>query len=247
MDSANSHNHNYNLRSINNHTVIDMLQPTDLTNNIPSTSSISSTSAHDLNHSHTSSQQADLAHTSTLPSIRQPIIIHHLPQLTFDPDNVNVFFHTFDAHYFNTHFTDEQLYFELIKCLSPNQFYRVSLELDQSIHSFRILKKALIEAYSTPLQTRLNRLRDSPPMGDRTPTQLLCDLKRIMGTCNPHDETITWFLKTKFLNRLPANVKSILAAFDSHPLEEIAKIGDSIIFSSMATLRDTNCGSLMFC
>ena len=193
MDSANSHNHNYNLRSITNHTVIDMLQPTDLTDNIPSTSSISSTSAHDLNHSYTSSQQADLTHTSTLPSIHQPIIIHHPPQLTFDPDNVDVFFHTFHAHYFNSHFTDEQLYFELIKCLSPKQFHRVSLELDQSIHRFCILKKALIEAYSTPLQTRLNRLRDSPPMGDRTPTQLLCDLKRIMGTCNPHDETITWF------------------------------------------------------
>ena len=142
MDLANSHNHNYNLRSINNHTVIDMLQHTDLTNHISSTSSISSTSAHDLNHSHSSSQQADLTNTYTLPSIRQPIIIHHPPQLTFDPDNVDIFFHTFDTHYFNTHFTDEQMYFELIKCLSPNQFHRVSLELDQSIHSFRILKKS---------------------------------------------------------------------------------------------------------
>ena len=167
VDSANSHNHNYNLRSINNHTVIDMLQPTDLTSNIPSSSSISSTSANDLNHSHTLSLQADLTYTSTLPSI------HHPPQLTFDPDNVDVFFHTFDAHYLNTHFTDEQLYFEL-KCLLPHQFHKVSLELDQSKYSFRILKKALIDAYSTPLQTRLNRLRDSPPMGDRTPTQLLC-------------------------------------------------------------------------
>ena len=76
-------------------------------------------------------------------------------------------------------------------------------------------------------------------MGDRTPTQLLCDLKRIMGTYNPHNETITWFLKTEFLNRLPANVQSILAAFDSHPLEEIAKIGDSIVFSSSKQTPDT--------
>ena len=53
-----------------------------------------------------------------------------------------------------------------------------------------------------------------------------------MGTCNPHDETITWFLKTE-------NVQSILAAFDSHPFEEIAKIGDSIIFSSSKQTLDT--------
>ena len=34
-------------------------------------------------------------------------------------------------------------------------------------------------------------------------------------------------------------MKSILAAFDSHPLEEIAKIGDSIIFSSSKQTPDT--------
>ena len=61
-------------------------------------------------------------------------------------------------------------------------------------------------------------------MGDRTPAQLLCDLKRIMGTCSPHDETITRFLKTAFFNRLPANVQSILAAFDSHPLDLLPKL-----------------------
>ena len=76
-------------------------------------------------------------------------------------------------------------------------------------------------------------------MGDRTPTQFFCDLKRITGTCNPHDDTITWLLKTEFLNRLPRNVQSILAAFDSHPLEETAKIGDSIIFSSPKQTPDT--------
>ena len=103
-----------------------MLQHTDLTNYIPFTS-VTQTSAHDLNHAHTSSQNPDLTNTSNLPFIRQLIIMHHPPQLTFDPKDVDMFFHTFDAHYFNTNFTDEQLHFELIKCLSPNQFYRVCL------------------------------------------------------------------------------------------------------------------------
>ena len=50
-----------------------------------------------------------------------------------------------------------------------------------------------------------------------------------MGTYNINDVTIAWFLKTEFLNRLPTHVQSILAAFESHSLEEIAKIATSII------------------
>ena len=92
MDSANSHNHNYNLRSITNHTVIDMLQPTDLTDNIPSTSSISSTSAHDLNHSYTSSQQADLTRTSTFHLSVSPLLYITHPNLHLIPTTWMCFF-----------------------------------------------------------------------------------------------------------------------------------------------------------
>ena len=49
-----------------------------------------------------------------------------------------------------------------------------------------------------------------------------------MGTYNTNDATIAWFLKTEFLNRLPTYVQSILAAFKSHSLEEIAKTATSI-------------------
>ena len=35
--------------------------------------------------------------------------------------------------------------------------------------------------------------------------------------------------KTEFLNKLPTHVQSILAAFESHSLEEVAKIATSII------------------
>ena len=88
---------NCNLTSISNHFVIDILQLIGFTHDIPSTS-VTSTFAHDLNQSHTSSQKVDLTKTTTLPSIRQLIFIHDPIQLTVDPDNVDVFFYTFEAH-----------------------------------------------------------------------------------------------------------------------------------------------------
>ena len=80
----------------------------------------------------------------------QPIIVHTVPQLKFDPDNVEKFFCTFNPYYFNKNLSDEQLYFELIKCLSPEQFHKISLQLNHSVRSFAILKQALINAYNVP-------------------------------------------------------------------------------------------------
>ena len=97
------------------------------------------------------------------------------------------------------------------------------------VKSFAVLKQALANAYNVPLQTKFSLLRDSPPLKDQTPTQLLHDLKKIMSTYNTNNVTIAWFLKTEFLNGLATHVQSILAAFESHSWEEIAKIAGSII------------------
>ena len=173
-------------------------------------------------------------------SYHRLIAIHQTPTLKFDTENVEVFFHTFNAHYFEKNFNDEQLYFELIKCLSPDQFHKISSQFNHSVRSFILLKQALINAYTIPLHTKFNLLRSSPPLGDRTPAQLLYDMKRIIGNYDPTDATVTWFLKTEFLNRMPAHIKPILAAFESQPLDEIAKIATSIICNDNVTSRSSH-------
>ena len=50
-----------------------------------------------------------------------------------------------------------------------------------------------------------------------------------MGIYNANDAIIAWFLKTELLNKLSTHVQSLLAAFESHNLEKIAKIATSII------------------
>ena len=66
-------------------------------------------------------------------------------------------------------------------------------------------------------------------LGDRTSSQPLADLSSILGTTHQLDHTSTWFLKTDFLQRLPANVHTILSAFHSKPLIDLTKKADSIM------------------
>ena len=135
-------------------------------------------------------------HQSILQNTQPPtILIQNSPQLQFDPSHIDMFFHTFDAHYFGKHLTEEQLYFELIKCLSSEHFHKASLCMSRdSVNSYTTLKAALIKAYSLPLHKRLTQLYTAPPLGDRSPTQLLYNLKNILGTIDPQDETLNWFL-----------------------------------------------------
>ena len=99
-------------------------------------------------------------HQSLLQNTQPPtIIIQNSPQLQFDPSHIDMFFHTFDAHYFGKHLTEEQLYFELIKCLSSEHFHKASLCMSRdSVNSYTTLKAALIKAYSLPLHKRLTQL-----------------------------------------------------------------------------------------
>ena len=98
-----------------------------------------------------------------------------------------------------------------------------------SVNSYTTLKAALIKAYSLPLNKKLTQLCTAPPLGDRSPKQLLYDLKNILGIIDPQDETLNWFSQTEFMNRLPNNIQLILAAFPSKSVEELAPIADSLI------------------
>ena len=125
-----------------------------------------------------------------------------------------MFIYIFDAHYFGKHLTEEQLYFKLIKCLSYEHFHKASLCMSRdSVHSYITFKATLIKAYSLPLHKRLTQLCNASALGDCSPTQLLYDLKSILETFDPQDETLNWFLQTEFMNRLPSNIQFILAAF----------------------------------
>ena len=148
---------------------------------------VSSPSILTTTNSHVSStplSSSNSLHQSLLQNNQPPtIIIQNSPQLQFDPSHFDMFFHTFDVHYFGKYLTKEQLYFELIKCLSSEHFYKASLCMSRdNVNSYTTLKVALIKAYSLPLYKRLTQLCNASPLGDRYSTQLLYNLKNIFKT-----------------------------------------------------------------
>ena len=186
---------------------------------------------------HKSPSPSSISHTSTLP----PIIVHTSPNLKFNSQNVDIFFHTFEAHYFGKNLTDEQLYYELVKCLNTEHMCRVFAHIEEpSVHSYATLKAALTNIYTVPLHQKFQKLSDAPAMGDRTPSQLLADLTSILGHPYELDDTATWLLRTEFLQRLPANARTILSAFSSQSLQDLAQKADSIMLHERRSVSSSS-------
>lgn len=90
------------------------------------------------------------------------------------------------------------------------------------------LKRQLIARTVLPAERRLRQLFQSTELGDQRPTQLLHCLHQLLGEDNAGaDGTL---LREMFLQRLPANVRMILASSgEGKTLEEISQLADRII------------------
>lgn len=90
------------------------------------------------------------------------------------------------------------------------------------------LKALLIRRTATSEQRRLQQLLNTEELGDRTPTQLLRRMQQLLG-----DKALTTdgsFLRELFLQRLPSNVRMVLASTpDTIALDELANLADRIM------------------
>ena len=91
------------------------------------------------------------------------------------------------------------------------------------------VKEQLIKRTAASEQRRLQQLFSTEErLGDRKPTQLLRRLQQLAGdTPGLPDGT---FLRELFLQRLPANVRMVLASTrDDTPIEDLAQLADKIV------------------
>jgi len=97
-----------------------------------------------------------------------------------------------------------------------------------TVNPYTSLKEQLIKRMAASEQHRIQQLLSLEDLGDRKPTQLLCRMQQLLGDTPGY--TNSSFLRELFLQRLPANVRMVLAsASDTVPLTELAQLADRIV------------------
>ena len=89
------------------------------------------------------------------------------------------------------------------------------------VNQYDVLKEQLIKRTAASEQRRLQQLFSAERLGDRKPTQLLRRLKQLAGNTPGADGV---FLRELFLQRLPTNVRMVLASTRGDTtIEELAQ------------------------
>ncbi|KAK4878868.1 hypothetical protein RN001_011374 [Aquatica leii] len=148
--------------------------------------------------------------------------------------NPTLWFTQVDAQFYTYKVkSDITKYFTVISCLDSAVLQEVSdiLVNPPETDKYENLKRQLIERFSDSYDKRLKRLINDIELGDKSPSQLLREMKTLADN-KVSDEV----LKTLWLQRLPTNIQAILSASSDVTLENMAAIADKI-----AEVRTTAC------
>ena len=165
------------------------------------------------------------------PQVEQPrvaaVAIKLPPFWSSDPQ---VWFAQVEAQFATRGINNQRTMFDyVIASLSPE----VATEIRDLIltppgeDQYDALKAQLIQRTGISEQRRLQQLLGTEELGDRKPSQFLRQLQQLAG-----DTVRSYgvFIRQLFLQRLPSNVRMVLAsASDTTPITELASIADRIM------------------
>lgn len=106
-------------------------------------------------------------------------------------------------------------------------------------NKYNNLKNQIIAAYSDSAQQRFQKLLSGIQLGDKRPSHLLNEFKKVGG------DMPSELLKNLWISRLPTQAKTILSA-SSATIEELARIADAVVDSitfSTASISEVNLAS----
>ncbi|KAH6924644.1 hypothetical protein HPB50_020924 [Hyalomma asiaticum] len=96
-------------------------------------------------------------------------------------------------------------------------------------NAYTTLKQLLISRLTPSEPQRLQQLLHDTELGDRTPSQLLRHMRQLLHTDGATTDTDSRLLRELFLQRLPGNVRMILASAADKRLSELAELADSVL------------------
>lgn len=122
------------------------------------------------------------------------------------------------------------------------KFYHIIAKVDQTVlchisdlvanppevDKYAAIKNRLLKRFEMSPQAKMEKLLNSCDLGDMKPTHLLAKMQDLAAGLNVDDN----LMKMLFLQRLPLNVRSVLAIHDG-TLSKLAEMADKML--------DTNC------
>ena len=149
----------------------------------------------------------------------------------FWPQDPQVWFAQVEAQFSTRGISAQQTMFDyVVASLSPE----IALEVRDLILTpptddpYKVLKEQLVNRTAASEQRRLQQLFNAEELGDRKPSQLLRRMNQLLG--DKASTTDSTFLQELFLQRLPANVRMVLASTaEPASLEQLATLADKIM------------------
>ena len=155
----------------------------------------------------------------------------------FWPSDPLVWFAHVDAQFNTRNISSEKTMFNyVVASLAPEyaQEVRDLILKSPNTQPYSALKSALVERTE---QRRLQQLFNAEELGDRKPTQLLRRMQQLLG--DKASSTDASFLCELFLQRLPPNVRMVLASSDTTDLEKLAQLADKIVEVAIPQVSST--------
>ena len=145
--------------------------------------------------------------------------------------NIQIWFHQIECQFENCQIRNESTkYNYVISAIESDVLDRISdfFQNVPTVNRYTALKERLIHEFTDSEAKRTKKLLTEFDLGDQKPTTLLRQMRNLAGNKVTED-----FLKTMFLDRLPAFVRQILSASDGS-LAKIAEMADRIIETAPA-------------